>query len=156
MREAWSWNVLFAFYDQEPSGELAFSKIVMKRSRNVDEQERCLDWVNSCDGKHVFPRLPRYLRSHCKSWKRNQAARNQAASANFEDGAERLKKLNQDSANALAQTKVRAPLRMGNDMIEAAAPFDGVDVSATGGGGKAIAAGTSVSAAVHPKAPKRI
>jgi hypothetical protein len=112
------------FTTRNQAENLLFSKIMMERSGNFDEQEMCLDWVNSCDGQDIFPKLPYYMRSHYKSWKRNQAARNQVASADFKNGAERLKKLNQDSAKALARPEVQAPMRMGNDRIEAGeAPF---------------------------------
>ena len=91
--------------------------------------------MNSCDGKEIFPKLPYYVRYHYKSWKRNQEARNQVASADFKNGAERLKKLNQDSAKALARPEVEAPMRMGNDATEAGeAPSDRIDASTTGGG----------------------
>ena len=78
------------------------------------------------------------------------------ASADFKNGAERLKKLNQDSAKALARPEVEAPMRMGNDATEAGeAPSDRIDASTTGGGGTVIA-GTSVIAVVHPKVPEPI
>jgi hypothetical protein len=109
-----------SFTTRNQAENLLFSKIMMERSGHFDEQEMCFDWVKSCDVK-IF--------SDYKSWKRNQAARNQVASVDFKDGAERVKKLNQDSAKALARPEVQAPMRMGNGMIEAAAPFDGIHIS---------------------------
>jgi hypothetical protein len=43
---------------------------------------------------------------------------------------------------------------MGNKVISAAAPADGVNVSSTSGGGQVIA-GTSIPAIVHPKVPQQ-
>jgi hypothetical protein len=118
----------------------------------------CVEWVNHCDGKLIFPKLPFYMRAHYKSWKRNQAARQQVDSANFKKGAEILKKLNKDSSKSLPRPQVQAPWRVGDEITAnapAAAPSNGIDVSTTSGGGKVIA-GMSIAAVVHPKAPERI
>jgi hypothetical protein len=114
-----------------------------------------IEWVNHCDGRLIFPKLPFHMQNHCKSWKCDQAARLQVDSTNFKKGAERLKKLNEASAKALPRPQVQAPWRMRDEMSAAVAPSDGVSVSAASGGGEAIA-GTSVAAVVHPKAPELI
>jgi hypothetical protein len=74
---------------------------MIERSRNSDEQEMCIEWVNHCDGKLILPKLQFYMRAHYKSWKRHQAAWRQVDSTNFKKGAERLKKLNEDSSKSL-------------------------------------------------------
>jgi hypothetical protein len=80
---------------------LIFNRLMIERSRNFDEQEMCLEWVNHCDGKLIFPKLPFYMQDHYKSWKQSQAARHQVNSTNFKKGAERLKKLIEDSEKLL-------------------------------------------------------
>jgi hypothetical protein len=70
---------------------MLFNRLMIERSGNFDEQEMCLEWVNHCDGKLIFPKLPFYMQDHYKSWKQNQAAQHQVDSTNFKKGAERLK-----------------------------------------------------------------
>jgi hypothetical protein len=132
---------------------MLFNRLMIERSQNFDEQEMCLKWVNHCDGKLIFPKLPFYMQAHYKSWKCNQAVWSQVDSTDFKKGAERLKKLNTDSAKLLPRPQVQVTLRMENKVI-AAAPADGVNVSTTSGGGKVIA-DTSVSATMHPKVPEQ-
>jgi hypothetical protein len=80
---------------------MLFNRLMIERSGNFDEHEMCVEWVNHCDGTLIFPKLQFYMRAHYKSCKRNQAARRQVDSTNFKNGAERLKKLNEDSSKSL-------------------------------------------------------
>jgi hypothetical protein len=134
-----------AFHKRGQAENMLFNRLMIERSGNFDEQEMCLEWVNHCDGKLIFPKLPFYMQDHYKSWKQNQAAQHQVDSTNFKKGAERLKNLNEDSAKSLPRPQVQVPWRMGEEIIAAAAPSDGIDVSTTSGGGKVIA-GISIAA----------
>jgi hypothetical protein len=43
---------------------MLFDRLMIERSGYFDEQEMCLEWVNHCDGKLIFLKLPLYIRAH--------------------------------------------------------------------------------------------
>jgi hypothetical protein len=138
---------------------MRFNKLMIEKNGNFDEQEMCVEWVNYCDGKLIFPKLPYYMRDHYKSWKCNQAAWHQVDSTNFKKRAEGLRNVHKDSSKLLPRPQVQASsTRMEDEISAAAAPSDGIDILTTSeeGAGKVIA-GISVATVVHdPKAPERI
>ena len=129
-----------------------FNQLMMDRSGNFDANDLCLEWTKHCDAKCIFPKLPFYMRSHHTGWKRNRAARQQVETMSFQAGAERLKKINRQSATSMTQPVVDAPLAMGNNSVATAPLHVGIGVPITGGGGLVIG-GISVAAVVAPKPP---
>ena len=56
-----------SFTKRGQAENMRFNKLMIERNGNFDEQEMCVEWVNYCDGKLIFPKLVPYYILHASS-----------------------------------------------------------------------------------------
>ena len=76
-----------------------FARFIHDMQHPYNYDQMAIEWCKHVDGKGIWPKLPVYLRTYHRQFERNQRVRD--AVRNAKSGADRLKALNQETANSI-------------------------------------------------------